>query len=115
MTVTLYRLTVISTGPNIQSCVKPAMDRLSDAYTTLVDLRDQAAQEAAAGGPFFMFSPPRVLQLAASFTSILAELFIAMPAATAQIPICGATAATTASRQLNNILADVQRCINQSG
>ena len=120
MTVTLYRLTVISTVRNFQSCVAPTRNRSSTAYTNLVDLRDQvaqAAQEAAAGGlsSFFTLSPPKVLQLAASFTSVLAETFIAMSAATAQIPICGATAEATAGQQLTTIWPDVQSCINQSG
>jgi hypothetical protein len=85
-----------------------------------MELRDQvaqAAQEAAAGGLSSSFTSilSRALQLAASLTSVLAELAIAMPAATAQIPICGAMVAATTGQQLNTILADVQSCINHSG
>jgi len=120
MYVTVYRFTAISTGTNIRSCAAPAIGRLYKAYLDLLNLRDQAAQvaqetAAVSLGNLFQFGISRGLQLAASFTSVGTELATALPAATAQIPICGATAAATAGQQLNTILANVQSCIIQSG
>ena len=73
----------------------------------------QLVQEAAAANIFSVFSViiSRGLQLASSVTSALAGLTTAVPIATAQISICGATVAANASQQLNTILADVQSCV----
>jgi len=120
MSATVYSFSVISTATNIQSCATRATGSLSKAYTDLVGLGDQAAQAAqdAASKDLFSFFPfitSKGLQLAASLTTVMAQLATAVAAATAHIPICGTNAAATAGQQLNTILANVQNCVNQSG
>jgi hypothetical protein len=116
MSVTVQSLLVISTGANVQNCATSAIGNLSYAYSDLLNLSSQAAQivqEVAAANIFTVFSviTSRGLQLASSLTSVLLELATAVPIATAQIPICGATVAAAAGQQLNTIFANVQSCV----
>jgi hypothetical protein len=120
VSLTVYSFTVISTGIDIQNCATSAIRNLSFAYSDLLNISSQApqiAQGAAPGNIFNVFSviTSRGLQLVASFTSVLIKLTTGVPTATAQIPLCGVTAAGTAGQQLNTILANVQNCALRSG
>jgi len=132
MSVTVYCFTVMSTATNIQNCAAPLVNNLSSAYSNALNINGQTAQLQQQAqnalnninifNPLSFLALPAVaaniassgVQLAASVPVALAQLTTALLNALTQIPACGTTAATTAGQQLNNTLANVQRC-TQSG
>jgi len=109
------------------------MVKLASAYSNLMTLSNQATQLVqdiqAAVNPLSyinIFNLPNIPSLFANITTRatylsgnltydLAELTTVGPQEIAQIPTCAANVATTASQQLQNIAANVQSCVSQSG
>jgi len=126
MSVNVYSFNVISTATSIQSCAVTPLTKLFNALADLQNLSSAATQimqdANAMTNLFNVPSYPTIIQdiinkatqLATNLPADLNELTVVAPQQIAQMPTCANNIAQTTSQQLNNILSNVQNCV-QSG